>query len=267
MAETPIDPSAIPATAPASASPLAFDTASLEGTATAAGSQETNVEEYGFDDESINKYEFEILRARKGDVFRIGLLTLPLGARVHYKKPVGYFQCMSTWKTVVQQGKKSEICSHRRICCDHAESTRKRFVVPVIIYNTLPDGRLAQQFGYTLKAWVYSDDKYATMRQINSEFPLLEHDLHLRCEEENFQRFQITPLKAALIKQPNMPDEVKNNVKQWVETNRPKMGRLLGKQFKTDQDLLVKLGVLAAPTTVAPQMDAPAIDVAQLLES
>lgn len=271
---TPVDqqtPETPPIT-PASTQPMPFNTADLLGAEAAQppsaanmpGVTDTNVREFGFDDEDIKQYEFDLYKGRKGVTDRLCLLALPLGARVHFQQGIGYFQCLSTYQKQMVGGSKIEVCTHRAACCVHGNAPRKRFVTPLIQYNTQPNGQLLPQFGYALKGWVYSDDKFIMMRTIHGEHPLLDHDLLITCTEEGYQKLTIAACREALWKKPQIPQQMKDEVKTWVDNMRPKMGKMLGKK-KTEQEFLQAAG-LVKPPALAPGADAPMVDLAGLLD-
>jgi hypothetical protein len=277
MAETttvdvsPVVADPAPTPPPASATPIAFNTSDLigeEGVLTAHESPSVpglDVTEYGFDDESIKQYDFELYKGRKGVTDRIGLLALPLGARVHFKPGIGYLQCLSKWTSQIVAGAKLDVCVKRAACCVHCDSPRKRFITPIVQYATQPNGQLTPTFGYGLKAFLYSDDKYIAMRGIHSEFSLLDHDLLVTCTEEQYQKLTMAPCKQALWKSEKLPKELREEIKLWVDSQRPKMGRMLGKKLN-ENELLVKLGIATPQATVAAGVDAPMVDVKGLLD-
>lgn len=245
--------------------PIPFNTSQLA--AEEAPASTDGLEEYGFDSEDVRRFEFDLYRGKKGITDRIGILALPFGGRVHFKKGLGYVMCLSQFKSVMVGGKKVEQTVKRAACCDHMDAARKRFAVPVIHYATAPDGKLIpnQQFTYALKGWIYNDVNYEIMRRINSEFSLLEHDILVACEDESFQKITITACRNKLIKADVIPANVKEDVATWVATMRPKIAAKVGRKM-SEQELKEKLG-LAAPAAaqVAPQ-DAPLIDVKSLLD-
>jgi hypothetical protein len=74
----------------------------------------------------------------------------------------------------------------------------------------------------------------------------------------------MAPTKAALWKSQGLPQQLKDEIKLWVESQRPKMGKLLGKKI-TEQEFLQKIGLAPIPT-VAAGIDAPMVDVKGLLD-
>lgn len=261
----------IPPVIPSANAPLAFNTADLGADVVAppaadfSGVPTGDAQEYGFDDESVKQYEFELYKGRKGITDRIGFLAFPYGARVHFKQNIGYFQCMSTFASQVVAGAKIETCTRRAACCVHCDAARKRFIAPIIQYSTQPNGQLTPQFGFALKAWLYTDDKYNQMRAIHSEFPLLDHDILVQCAEEQYQRLTISACKAALWKNPKLPDQIRTEIKLWIDTMRPKMAKKAGKKM-TEVEFMQKAGLAAPPAIATPGMDTAMVDVAGLLD-
>lgn len=228
------------------------------------------MKEYGFADESVKQYEFELYKGRKGQTDRLGLLrdTGPLGARVHFKEGIGYFVCLSEFKSMeTSPGKFVDSPVRIAVCCKACEGARKRFVIPIIRYGTDASGRMLKELSYQLMAWVYTDDKFIMMRTLNQEFPLNKHDVLVTCTEESYQKLTIQACKESLVRHANWPADSKQTLTSWAQSMAPKMGRLLGKRYN-EQELLVKLG-LAQPAAAAAtvRMDAPMVDIADLLKT
>jgi len=225
--------------------------------------------EYGFDDDSVKAYDFELYKGRKGQTDRIALLTTPIGARTHFSKinNLGYFICNSVFKLVIgPDQKKMEIPENLAICCQKCDAPRKRFIAPLIKYTTTPDGKPTSQLGFSLMAWKYTDDKFITLRALDSEFPLNSHDILVTCTEEQYQRLTIQACAQSLVRLEKFPKELKDQIDLWVKMNRPKMAKTLGRKY-SDQELMEKFG-LAAPSSggVAAGMDTPIMDIKSLLD-
>jgi hypothetical protein len=75
----------------------------------------------------------------------------------------------------------------------------------------------------------------------------------------------MAPCKQALWKSEKLPKELRDEIKLWVDSQRPKMGKMLGKKI-TETELLVKLGIASPTPTVAAGVDAPMVDVKGLLD-
>lgn len=223
-----------------------------------------NVWETNFDDESISGRDFASYKGRNKVTDRIGLLTpnRVLIARDHYKEGIGYVVCNSEFKV---QGK-VEVCTKMAPCCEHMDAPRKRITTLLIKYNTSPAGQLVNPFGYELLVWQFSPDKFQQLQNINKEFPLADHDILALCEEEKYQRMVFTACRQAIHKDERIRAAVGAQIDQWINAIWPKLTKAAGKKL-TNQEILQKLGLAAGtPTVVAPTMEAPVADIADLLK-
>lgn len=226
-----------------------------------------NVQETDFNNETIKSGDLTAYKGRKDVTDRIGIIepNKLIVARTHFKQGLGYILCTSEFK--LQAG--SEILYKAAPCCQHltgeAEST-KRVSCLIVQYDTKPDGTLAKPFGYKVLVWRFSDDKYEQLRNINTEWPLTDHDLMVACSDEKYQRITFNICKQSVLRSETFQKEFGDSLRATVEAMRPKMVRLLGKRL-TAQELLEKLGKAQAPAVVSSAMDSPVADIADLLES
>jgi uncharacterized hydantoinase/oxoprolinase family protein len=92
---------------------------------------------------------------------------------------------------------------------------------------------------YTEMNWVFSAQVFKKLQSIDSEYPLIAHDLKLTCTDGNFNSFDIQPCKDAFWrKRPEVEAQiVANSAKHWKAT-----ARALGTVY-TDDQLKDKLGI------------------------
>lgn len=123
----------------------------------------------------------------------------PFAAKVHFSeahKQLGYFFCLST------PGTKS-------LCCEKLGQPSLRLVSKICHYHTDKNGKPSSPLGYTLKLWVYTENKYLALKTKNDEFPLVVHDLLLNTSEETYQKMDVTPCKDALWRlKPDLEDQI-----------------------------------------------------------
>ena len=223
-----------------------------------------NVWETSFDDETVSSREYDTYKWRAKVTDRIGILNVKsiIVSRDHYKEGLGYIVCNSEYR---KEGK-IEICVKQAPCCEHMDPARKRITALVIKYNTDPEGRLLNPFGYTLLVWHFSPDKFDQLRNLHKEWGLEEHDLLVNCEEEKYQRLSFTVCKEAIHRKDAFLKPFGEQVATWLQAIKPKLAAAAGRKL-SNADLLQKLGKgAAAPTIVAGRMDAPVAEIADLLK-
>ena len=221
-----------------------------------------NVVQTTFDDESISTSDFEVFKGRKAHVDRIGILmprSVTFG-RVHFIPEKGYYLCNSTF--TVKNGQ--EIPTRIASCCERLDSPRKRFAVPVCHYNTTPDGSLVAPFGYKLKVWRFSEQVYVTLRTSHKEFPLDQHDLLVRCEDEQYQKIQLQSCRESIVNREDFKKNFGPLVEAFLASLAGKLERTVGRRADTKEwnELLGGAAGAAAPALVS---DQPVTDIGELL--
>jgi hypothetical protein len=250
-------------TPPPVANPFAEDDATPAGRVQQPASDVG--QEYGFNDDSVSQYEYNLYKARKNQTDRIGFLPPTIhGARCHFKKDVGYFVCHSVFKKVKMGQQIMEIPERIGPCCAAGDSPRKRFIAPIIKYNTDVSGKRLPDLGFALMVWRFTDDTYIHLRAMNEEYPLTEVDVLVTCTNEDWQKLTLQPTRKSLWRDEKWPKESRDIIKQWADLIKPKLPRSLARKYD-DRELLEKLGMAPAPQVVA-GMDAPLVDVKELLD-
>lgn len=237
--------------------------AGLAGPPAAHAHLPPNVVQTTFDDESISTSDFDVFKGRKGHVDRVGILVprSVVFGRVHFIPEKGYFLCNSTFVTKNGQ----EIPTRIAQCCEKLDSPRKRFAVPVIHYNTTPDGSLVAPFGYKLKVWRFSEQVYVTLRTSHKEFPLDQHDLLVRCEDEQYQKIQLQSCRESIVNRPDFKQNFGSFIEAFLASLAGKLERTVGKRAdaKEWQEIIGAAGSTAAGPSVV--SDQPVQDIGELL--
>lgn len=220
-----------------------------------------NVVQTTFDDDSISTSDFEVFKGRKSHVDRIGILmprSVTFG-RVHFIPEKGYYLCNSTF--IIKNGQ--EIPTRIAPCCERLDSPRKRFAVPVIHYTTTPDGSLVAPFSYKLKVWRFSEQVYVTLRNANREFPLDQHDLLVRCEDEQYQKIQLQSCRESIVGRADFKTNFGPLVESFLASIANKLEKTVGKRADAKEwaEVLGAAGQ-AAPSVVS---DQPVQDIGELL--
>ncbi len=173
---------------------------------------EENIDEIGFDDETITGDRAPKFSGKKGVTDRIGFI-FPKGnkvAKTHFHT-----------KHVICKG---------GLCCEKMKPAEKRIGNIIIKYGTDKTGKVKSPFSYELMTWVFSEKKYAQLRTVNQEQSLEDHDLLITCVEEKYQNLQITACKEALWKK---NEKLKEHVLAEATKLREKI--YLGADLTTDQ--------------------------------
>lgn len=234
--------------------------ASTSKAVAASSDDDSGIVETDLNDESVRATDFDLYDGRKGITDRISIIdpNSIFAARVHFKKDAGYIVCQSKW---ARQGTQ-EVMVEEAPCCAKLDPPRKRFACLVVQYNTSSDGQLATPIGFTLKLWRFSEDKYILIRNVHREYPLTAHDLKITCSEVKYQKLAIQNTKECLWRLDKWPAAWKTQIDLFVKTNKPKIGKVLGRK-KTPQELLEILGMATAPSMAGSEM--PLTDLASLL--
>lgn len=158
-----------------------------------------DAEVFAFGDKRIETSAFDRYKGRKNESDRLGFLSTGLKKTyTHYYQPAGE-KMGKTFKCLSRPGQLG-------ICCQKLGAADQKFGLVVFKYSTNEDGSLldvAKCSGKVL-IWVISEARYSELDAINKEWPLLDggqaapqHDLILKCSEEQYQRMTFTPQKTA----------------------------------------------------------------------
>lgn len=102
---------------------------------------------------------------------------------------------------------------------------RSRIGTFVVHYRTAKDGSIMKPFEYEIKPWIFSENKFAQLRTIHSEYPLTRHDLRITCEDDQYQKMSFIPSRNESLWQqkPELKAEILEQVKRM--SNRLSVGR------------------------------------------
>jgi len=203
-----------------------------------------DIEEIGFDDESVEVFEVEYFKGRKGYRDRVafplvgagkGDATVPLilKARVHFKEGFGYFLCRST-------------SEKKEICCETLGDPGLRFGCIIVHYYTEKSGKPKKPLGYDLKFWYFSDKKFDKLRSLNDEFPLAERDLIISCDNDEWQHLDFTPCKESIIR---LKEDFFGKVEEQAKKMKPDLKKRLAKS-RTIEELREEFGLEAASGSI-----------------
>ena len=188
------------------------------------------IEEIGFDDESVEVYEAEFFKGKKGYKYRIAFPLLGEGkdgspvpftlkARVHYKDGFGTFLCRST-------------ADNQEVCCKTVGDAGLRFGTIIVHYNTDKDGKMKKPFGYDLKLWYFSDKKFDKLRSLHREFSLAGHDMVVTCDNDDYQHLNFLPTKECVMR---IKEELAKKIIAQAEKMKPDLKKRLAKSRSVEE--------------------------------
>jgi len=109
------------------------------------------------------------------------------GAMTHYMEKVGY---------VVNKGPEYTKMA--------GSPPRSRIGTAVVVWPTNKDGGLdtekVQRGECDVKAWIFSDDKYKSLKMTHREFHFGQHDITVQCSDTQYQKLTFSPCKENLFR-------------------------------------------------------------------
>lgn len=137
-----------------------------------------NVETFGFENEEIKGGIYDKYKGKKGEVHRIGIVytdpkAMFAGAKIHFN--TRFFLCK------------------KGICCEKLGPPKWRVGAVLCKYSTDRSGNLRTPFSYELLPWMFSEQTYMKLKNVNAEFPLATHDIKISCTNDEYQHLDITP--------------------------------------------------------------------------
>jgi len=138
----------------------------------------SDVSLFGFENEEIKGGIYDKYKAKKGETHRLAIVytdpkAMFAGAKIHFKER--FFLC--------KKGK----------CCEVCGPAKWRVGSVIIKYNTDKMGAFKKPFEYDLYPWIFSEQTFIKLKNVNSEFPLATHDIKISCTNEEYQHLDITP--------------------------------------------------------------------------
>lgn len=154
------------------------------------------VESFGTEREDIQGNRFKKLKMETDEDIRCGVLFFDeagkkmfLGAKAHAKKDMKTFICKSTK-------------DKKEICCTHSyEANIPKYHIGcvVVIYNIGKDenGKVGLK-GYELMPWIFWEKMYQKLVSADKEFPLISHDVKLKCTNGDYQTIDVQSCKDSI---------------------------------------------------------------------
>lgn len=204
------------------------------------------VMETGFDDETIKTSgDVAFYRGEAGRIDRIGIVSKKVKmVKTHYKKGVGHVLCRSR----PAKKKDGQIVSeaYKALCCEKLtgkSSAKLRCGVVIVQYSTDRKGEILKPFDYTLKVWIFGEDKYVRIRNYNKALPIAENDIMIDCSDATFQKLSFDPATGSMWQKDQLgwKDEIIEEAAQLEE----KLPRFMGKVL-TDDEIREAVGGSAA---------------------
>lgn len=204
--------------------------------------------EIGFDDPNIKAADASFYKGTKDQTDRIGIVSKGFKTLMtHYKKGLGHVICRSTPPKRDESGKIVE-SSQRALCCKKLKPAKLRCGGVIVQYRTDQHGNLKEPFTYDVKVWVFGEDKYVTLRNINSEFPISENDLKVHCTDPGYQKLQIQPANGSFWQKDKLG--WKPEILAEAAALQEKLPTLMGK-MRTDEEILENVGAVPDDQQVA----------------
>lgn len=151
-----------------------------------------SVEIFGTNRDDIQSKKYNKLKLKAGEELRAGIvfhdnkgLELFKGTKVHYhdsgKRTT--FMCKSSKE-------------NKAICCTHkwsGNAPKFRIGCVLVIYKQV-QGKIHLEY----MPWVFSEQMYNKIQLADQEFPLVDHDIRLKCTNEDFQNIDIHSCKESI---------------------------------------------------------------------
>lgn len=129
--------------------------------------------------EVIEKKKLEVVTKGKKKFFRRIRIRR---TKVHYIEGMGYVKCLGG------------------ICCTKTQAS-DRFGLIIVHYRTEKSGDFRKgQTGldYELRPWLFNEQVAESIWDCNTDFPVLSHDLKIKCIEPKWQKVEIKPSSECL---------------------------------------------------------------------
>lgn len=141
------------------------------------------LEVFGFENEDIKGGMYEKYKGKKGEVHRMAIVyTNPkamfVGSKIHFKDR--FFLC--------KKGK----------CCEILGPSKWRVGAVICKYATDRQGNPKKPFSYETLPWIFSEQTWLKLKNVNSEFPLATHDIKVSCTNEEYQHLDVTPCNESI---------------------------------------------------------------------
>jgi len=181
------------------------------------------VESFGAERKDIQSNRFTKLKMTAGDEIRCGVVHFDdagkkmfLGTKAHVKEGQKTFLCKSTKE-------------RKEICCTHTWSGSDPLFhigcVLVIYSLSKVDGKTKLK-GFETIPWLFWDSMYQRLSTADEEFPLVSHDLKLKCTSDTpYTKIEIQSCKESLWKSSeDLKKKVINQAKPLFESISKNLG-------------------------------------------
>lgn len=195
-------------------------------------------------DEGVRSSQVDGYKLKEGQTDRVAIIdpNLVVVGRQHFGgEGVGYVLCKSVYKMEGQV----EVLDRKALCCTHMGEPKLRIVTPIVRYTTKPTGEVIAPLTLEYFTWRIGPEMFGQLRATHKEWDLSQHDLLLTCEDEKFQRINITIAKERVISAPQIKEKFDAEIGAFITGVVPKMTKAIGNEL-TDDQLLQKLGRGAA---------------------
>jgi hypothetical protein len=181
------------------------------------------VESFGTEREDIQGNRFNKLKMKTDDEIRCGVIFFDeegkkifLGAKVHTQKDMKTFLCKS-------------IKEKKEICCTHVYGANipKYHIGCIIISYILgkDDAGKTKLKDYDLTPWLFWEKTYQKLVSADKEFPLISHDLKLKCTNGEFQTIDIQSCKESIwASSPSLKKKILEEAKPLYESLSRNLG-------------------------------------------
>lgn len=216
--------------------------------------------EVTFGDKTVETAQFERYKGGKNRIDRISIVSSKLyRAHAYYHESTKNTFRAPTNPAVLKAVK------------DAMGEPSQRFAFALFHYQTDDHGNLVddKKCAGRMKIWRISDARYEELSQLHRQWPLLDagfgqpqHDLIIKCTEEQFQKMTFTPCPSAHWKS---KEGWYNALKEKEKLAKGKINLALGLE-KPDQEILALLGSSAPPTSTGSTSNANDIDLGDVLD-
>jgi len=237
----------------------------------------------------FNIWDVEQLKLKKDEIARI--CCIDEDAEVGWAhwvffgeghKQNGYYQCFGDYALIFGvpgsgrpgQGADPENCPFCRVQArdSHVGIVGRRFGTNLIKYTTDVKGIPRKPYSGDIIVWRFGDDKYNRLADIRDTFGDPKYgiralDLQVKCTQEQYQRFDIDPLRECLWQ--TDPAFGKAILGEWKEKRQPDLSGLLAtpvKKERAEQMVAEAMGVSTPGVAVPATAGADPAQLAKLLD-
>lgn len=212
-----------------------------------------------FGDKRVETSQLDRYKGRKGVVDRISILssTLIRGFRYYHKGSKTSFRAPTDPATLAAVK-------------EAMGEPEQRFALVVFHYTTSDTGELLDEAKCSgkVKLWAISESRYEELSALHKQWPLIDagfgapqHDLIIKCTEEQYQRMQFTPTPKAHWKS---KEDWYKILKAKEKAAESKVRQTIGRQL-TDAEILDLIGA-STPAQMGSTSRAGDVDLTDVLE-